>query len=107
MQEGQPRPRTQVLRDYVESTEVKDAETVQLNFLFPSPSAFMQYFATDYMTIFPKNVLETSPEPDTWFDDPQKIVGSGAFKFQSWTRGDNATLVKNSNYWKRGAPLRG
>jgi len=105
MQEGQPRPRTQVLRDYVGSTEVLDEETVKLNFLFPNPSAFMQYFAIDYMTLFPKHVLATSPEPDTWFDDPKKIVGSGPFKFKSWTRGDNAALVRNDNYWKEGRPF--
>ncbi len=33
-----------------------------------------------------------------------KPVGSGAFKFQEWAKGDHLTLVKNEKYFKTGKP---
>ena len=31
-------------------------------------------------------------------------IGTGPFKFKSWTRGSNIELVRNENYWKPGLP---
>ena len=36
--------------------------------------------------------------------DPQKPVGTGAFKFQSFTPGDRSVFVRNENYWREGQP---
>jgi peptide/nickel transport system substrate-binding protein len=34
----------------------------------------------------------------------QAPVGTGPFKWGSWTKGQNLTLVRNPNYWKKGKP---
>ena len=39
------------------------------------------------------------------YDNCQKApVGTGPFKFDSYTPGQNVTLVKNENYWQKGLP---
>ncbi|HLE42709.1 MAG TPA: ABC transporter substrate-binding protein, partial [Methylomirabilota bacterium] len=38
---------------------------------------------------------------DTFF---QKPVGTGPFRFASWTHGDHIVLTANPNYWKPGIP---
>jgi peptide/nickel transport system substrate-binding protein len=36
--------------------------------------------------------------------DPKKPVGTGPFKFQSFTPGQRSVFVKNPNYWQSGKP---
>ena len=36
--------------------------------------------------------------------DPKKPVGTGPFKFQSFTPGQESTFVRNPNYWRTGEP---
>jgi peptide/nickel transport system substrate-binding protein len=36
--------------------------------------------------------------------DPAKPNGTGPFKYQSFTAGQQSTFVKNTNYWKTGLP---
>jgi peptide/nickel transport system substrate-binding protein len=36
--------------------------------------------------------------------DPKKPVGTGPFKFQSFTPGQRSVFVKNPNYWESGKP---
>jgi peptide/nickel transport system substrate-binding protein len=36
--------------------------------------------------------------------DPKKPVGTGPFKFQSFTPGQRSVFVKNPNYWQTGKP---
>jgi peptide/nickel transport system substrate-binding protein len=36
--------------------------------------------------------------------DPQKPVGTGPFKFQSFSPGQRSVFVKNPNYWEKGKP---
>jgi peptide/nickel transport system substrate-binding protein len=36
--------------------------------------------------------------------DPRKPVGTGPFKFKSFTPGEESTFVKNENYWRTGQP---
>ncbi len=36
--------------------------------------------------------------------DPKKPVGTGAFKFQSFTPGQQSVFVKNPHYWQTGKP---
>ena len=38
---------------------------------------------------------------DAFFEKP---VGTGPFRFTSWTRGDQVVLAANPNYWKPGVP---
>lgn len=34
----------------------------------------------------------------------KKPIGSGPFKFQSWTKGSSLKIAKNTAYWKKGVP---
>jgi peptide/nickel transport system substrate-binding protein len=36
--------------------------------------------------------------------DPKKPVGTGPFKYQSFTPGQQSTFVRNENYWQTGQP---
>jgi peptide/nickel transport system substrate-binding protein len=36
--------------------------------------------------------------------DPEKPIGSGPFKFKSFTPGQSSTFVRNDNYWDSGKP---
>ena len=105
METGKPRPRVGVFRNYIESMDTPDAETLVINFQFPNPAAFMEFMAIGYTAIMPEHVLANSPDPDNFFDEPENLVASGPFKFQSWDRGDNATAIKNEDYWKEGRPF--
>lgn len=35
----------------------------------------------------------------------EKPIGTGPFKFDTWTRGDNIRLVRNADYWGKRPPL--
>jgi peptide/nickel transport system substrate-binding protein len=104
-EKGKPRPRVGALRNYIESVEAPDQETLVINFQFPNPAAFMEFMSIGYTAIMPKQVLANSPDPDNFFDDPENLMASGPFKFEAWTKGDNAEVVKNDDYWKEGRPF--
>jgi peptide/nickel transport system substrate-binding protein len=105
MEEGKPRPRVGVFRNYIENMETPDPETLVINFQFPNPAAFMEFMAIGYTAIMPEHVLVNSPDPDNYFDEPENLMASGPFIFESWNRGESAAAVKNENYWKEGRPF--
>lgn len=72
----------------VDSVEAVDAHTVKIVLKDPQP-AFLDNIA--YTAIVSK-----STKPADLVAHP---VGTGAFKFVSWTPNDNVTLEKNSDYW--------
>jgi peptide/nickel transport system substrate-binding protein len=94
-----------VLRNYIESIEAPDAETLVINFQFPNPAAFMEFLAIGYTSIMPEHVLANSPDVDNFFDTPENLMASGPYLFESWARGDNAKAVRNPDYWKEGRPF--
>ena len=105
MEKAKPRPRVGVVRNYIESMDTPDAETLVINFQFPNPAAFMEFMAIGYMAVMPEHVLANAEDPDNHFDTPENLMASGPFKFESWDRGDNAKVVKNEDYWKEGRPF--
>lgn len=50
-------------------------------------------------SIVPKDYAGMSPE-----EFGKKPIGSGPFKFESWTRGSSLKIVKNPDYWRKGTP---
>ena len=60
-------------------------------------------FKTPFAT-FPDSVAQyqTGIVPKGY--DPTNPVGSGAFRFESITPGQQSTFVKNPNYWREGQP---
>jgi peptide/nickel transport system substrate-binding protein len=68
-----------------------DSLTVQIP--CKTPYAILdQLVANYYYNIVPKGY------------DPKHPVGTGPFKFQSFTPGQQSTFVRNENYWRSGEP---
>ena len=80
--------------NYVDGPGMKklDARTVRVPLKFANagfPDDLGQYFNTILPTDY----------------DPKKPVGTGPFKFQSFSPGQRSVFVKNENYWESGKPL--
>lgn len=56
---------------------------------------FLTYLSSSRGSIVPKAYIEEVGEEEFG----RNPVGTGAFKFESWTSGDNITMVKNEDYW--------
>src|SRR5918997_6133718 len=68
-----------------------DARTVRIPLQFPNssfPEDIGQYF---------NNIVPTD-------FDPENPVGTGAFKYESLTPGEQSTFVRHPNYWRDGEP---
>lgn len=76
----------------VDSIEVVDDLTVSFKFSEPS-SIFFSTLSNPYAGIISPATVEAEGE-----NFGQKPVGSGAFKFDSWTAGEAISLVRNSDY---------
>ncbi|HWV24178.1 MAG TPA: ABC transporter substrate-binding protein [Thermomicrobiales bacterium] len=57
------------------------------------------------VSIVPKHIWATVP-PDEWGSDPgatgqdpDRVIGSGPFRFVEWVQGDHVRLVRNGTYW--------
>ena len=96
---GKPRPRTGLLRPYIQSVAVLDRLTVKVTLHYPSP-AFLKFLAVDYMKILPKHVLESGVDINVW----ENLVGSGPFKIKRARRGDSVMYERNPTYFKEGRP---
>lgn len=86
----------------IDSASAPDSLTAVIWFHSRSPEQF--YDATDQMSIVPEHIWKTIPI-SAWRTAAQAShpVGSGQFRFQSWTQGESLTLVADSvNY--RGRP---
>jgi peptide/nickel transport system substrate-binding protein len=79
--------------DTVESVDVLDKYTVRINASMPDvsvPSNVMRY----------PTVLQA---PDAFDKASEHPIGSGPFKFVSWTRRNETRLVRFENYWETDA----
>ncbi|MEO7672572.1 MAG: ABC transporter substrate-binding protein [Pyrinomonadaceae bacterium] len=78
-----------------------DAHTVVFEFKTPY-AAFLQLIDVTNAPIMPKHLFQNQ-DPMT---NPRNTtpIGSGAFKFQEWAKGDQITLVRNDRYFKPGKP---
>ena len=79
--------------NYVDAKNMKklDERTVRVPLKFANagfPDDLGQYFNTILPTDY----------------DPKKPVGTGPFKFQSFSPGERSVFVKNPNYWESGKP---
>jgi peptide/nickel transport system substrate-binding protein len=88
--------------DSVDTIEKVDDLTVKVT--LKSPDAFWQYVpATTAGHVISKAYFEANAET---FGKPEGgVVGTGPFKFVSWTSGDQIALARNDSYWdKSGGP---
>ncbi len=86
----------------IDSVSTPDSVTAVFWFRARSPEQF--YDATDQMSIIPQHIWRALPV-GSWrtADQANHPVGSGQFRFSSWTQGESLTLVADSaNY--RGRP---
>src|SRR5919109_32148 len=77
----------------VDSVEVLDKYTVRINTRVPDvslPSSVMRY----PIIMMAPDAFETAPE---------RPIGTGPFKFVSWTRNNETRLVRFENYWETDA----
>src|SRR5690625_253296 len=85
------------LLEFMDKIEVVDEYTVKLTTNTPSPNT-LPILATESTSII-------SPEADQNQNLMQEPIGTGPFKFESWTQGDRIIMVKNDEYWGEPATI--
>ncbi len=81
-----------------DTTVVFHFKTPQSNFLI---SQTLQVFAIQSPTALQNDKADTTPLKNNKYAQGQgeSMVGTGPFKFASWTPGSEIDVVKNPNYW--------
>ena len=76
--------------------KVVDKYTVDIATYEPF-APFLTYLSSSRGSIVPKAYIEKVGDEEFG----RNPIGTGAFKFESWTSGDNVTMVKNEDYWNK------
>lgn len=76
----------------ISEVNVIDASTVEVKLSEPNGNMLFNLAWGDAVIVAPESIDNIKQLP----------IGTGAFKFTSWTQGDNIMIEKNPNYW--GAP---
>ncbi len=84
----------------LEGVEAVDDYTVKITLKEPF-AAFLACISTAGASIYDSEATEAAG--DQFGMDPALTVGTGPFKFASWTLNDRLVMVRNEDYWK-GAP---
>lgn len=84
----------------IESVEATDELTVTVNLRRPNPT-FLYGLTLPPFAIVSPAILESmnADDPDGTFGTDVSMGGTGPFILQSYTPEDNATLVRNEDYW--------
>ncbi len=82
---------------------IDDSKPNEITLQFSQPSgALLSFLGDPNFNILPKHIFsQGDPKANPANSNP---VGTGAFKFKEWVRGDHITLVRNDNYWEAGLP---
>ncbi|HEY8602119.1 MAG TPA: ABC transporter substrate-binding protein [Thermomicrobiales bacterium] len=96
--------RTTELNDRVESITAQGDNTV----VFKMKKIVAPFLTSNMYAIVPEHILKDVPADQIKahpfsLGDAKATIGTGPFKFGSYTKGDNVTLVKNPGYF-RGEP---
>jgi len=88
------------LAPFVESIASPDANTVV--FQLKSPNDVFMTFVAGQSYIQPKHLYENTDIAD----NPVNMapIGTGPFKFESWSKGQEVILVRNENYFQKDRP---
>lgn len=95
-------PRTRLAFANLDRVETPDAHTVVVRFKKPY-APFLQQMTCQEGAILPKHLYEGTDI----LKNPRNLdgpIGTGPFRWQSWTRGDNIVMVRNDAYFRPGLP---
>jgi peptide/nickel transport system substrate-binding protein len=81
----------------ISEVNVIDPATVEIKLSEPNGSMLFNLAWGDAVIVAPESIEDIKQTP----------IGTGAFKFDSWTQGDQITLSRNDNYWGTPATLTG
>ncbi len=95
----EPRPRSGIIRSYVDNAEAVDPSTVKVSLKYPA-AAFLSYMASDYMKIVAPHVIEAGIDINN-FDN---VMGSGPFRPTEFKQGDVVRYERNEDYFKGELP---
>jgi peptide/nickel transport system substrate-binding protein len=84
--------------DLITGYELINDKTIRFSFKQP-----VAYYQQMFPVLLPKHDLEGKDWDTAWRDGPG--VTNGAFKFESWDKGQQITFVKNEHYWADGPHL--
>jgi peptide/nickel transport system substrate-binding protein len=96
------------------SCEAIDETSAKLAFTRPSASVLAALTLAPFAIASPKALEEFKADEGTLGEDgfrptgtfgTKHPIGTGPFKFESWTRADKLTLVRNEDYWGEKAKL--
>ena len=99
VEEGKPRPRAGLIRQYYGSSQVIDDHTIEVTLDFPA-AAFLNVLGMEYVKILPRHVVEAGVNIDLG----ENMVGTGPYKFVTYVKGNRIEFEKNENYWREGLP---
>src|SRR5262249_42786632 len=86
---------------YLSSIDDSKGNEVTLHFSQPS-GALLSFLGDPNFNILPQHIFsQGDAKTNPANSNP---VGTGAFRFKEWVRGDHITLVRNDNYWEIGLP---
>jgi peptide/nickel transport system substrate-binding protein len=92
--------------DTVVSWQVIDDDTIQIVAKEPRSTVI---YDLQGLQVVAKHIWENVPhdqwktDPASTGQDPSRVVGTGPFKFDSWQQGQEIRLVRNDDYYDKGA----
>jgi peptide/nickel transport system substrate-binding protein len=100
---------------YYQSCNAVDDGTVEIKLTKPSSAILGALSLSSFAIASPKALEEFGADEGTVDDEgvfrptgtfgTEHPIGTGPFKFDSWTRGDRLTIVRNDDYWGDKAKL--
>jgi peptide/nickel transport system substrate-binding protein len=88
----------------IDSIEAVDAQTLKIT--LTRPNVFFLGVLPKLPLVSPQAIEANKTEADPWANDffATNGVGTGPYKFDSWTKGSQIVMVKNTDYWQEWQP---